>query len=446
MIPTLPPTVTLAPTLTPAPTLAPQQIPTATPPPTPTPFVTPSITPFPTATPEASTPIISGPIPTPTPLNLGPTLTAPPAGEGQPGPGPGVTIVPGDPVTGGAGATAPGPVGPSGPPLPDQEAVIVSYAGQIVPLLTLSGQPAPDAPIQGQVFDVNPATGEIAHVDANRNVSIAGRPMIISPSSEFGPNENVSFRELFWSPNGHRLAIIVDDAGDNTVTDAGVWIYEPVPGDKGLSWQVFRAGTPTNAPQLHEQRTPVGVQWSRDSTRLIIKVYTPRGYTNVITPATNPANNVIVSIPFDEFEDATWADDGVSVIVSGRRNWNEPTVVGKLDENGLVYTEFLNETARGIAAHAAIEYAPGRIAFIGSASPGTLTLYTMDARPGAPPAPAPVTIPGTVQQVEWRADRQAALVTVVSPTNERRLWIVRIDGTAQDVTPPPGAPFAAHWR
>jgi hypothetical protein len=46
---------------------------------------------------------------------------------------------------------------------------------------------------------------------------------------------------------------------------------------------------------------------------------------------------------------------------------------------------------------------------------------------------------------EWNIERSAALVTVQTDIGNR-LWIVRIDGTVQDVTPAIVSPVSAHWR
>jgi hypothetical protein len=87
----------------------------------------------------------------------------------------------------------------------------------------------------------------------------------------------------------------------------------------------------------------------------------------------------------------------------------------------------------------------GRIAFLGGATPDSAALYAIQPTPGAPPLRLSTTIPGQVVAAEWNAARTAVLVTVQSG-GSYRLWIIRTDGTAQDVTPAGGPPTVAHWR
>src|SRR5690606_19435459 len=94
-----------------------------------------TFTPWPSVTPEFD-PLFAIPSPT-----LGPPILEAPTSQ------PGGFF---DPIVPPA---APGEAESGGPPLPEQSGVIVSYAGQVVPLLTLTG--GLDAPplAQGDIFD-----------------------------------------------------------------------------------------------------------------------------------------------------------------------------------------------------------------------------------------------------------------------------------------------------
>lgn len=83
--------------------------------------------------------------------------------------------------------------------------------------------------------------------------------------------------------------------------------------------------------------------------------------------------------------------------------------------------------------------------FLGGPSAEAFALYSVPATPGAAPQQISGAIAGQVERVEWSRARRAALVTVQAPTG-RRLWIVRADGAAQDVTPPAGMPAYAGWQ
>jgi hypothetical protein len=117
-------------------------------------------------------------------------------------------------------------------------------------------------------------------------------------------------------------------------------------------------------------------------------------------------------------------------------------VVGRvaLDANW-TYTEYLNQQSSGLYSQAAIQLTDGRIAFLGSPTPGSFALYMIQPVPGAPVQVSGL-LSGPVLSAEWNAQRTAVLVT----TQGNRLWVIRIDGTAQDSTPASGAVSAAHWR
>ena len=517
--PTPRPTVTPLPTQTPLPSATPTLPPTETPTFTATPSVTPSITPTPTATlrpleaytftpwpsvtPEqAGTPSVLLPSPTvpppvefatftpfptqtpdpaqaplvlPTPTPRPPIVSPPPtqgleSGEPDFSLGPSPTPPPGEPgiyFDPGAVATADvAPVAPpaelgaaeiGGPPLPEQESVIVSYQGQVVPLLTLTGglNAAPLA--QGDIFDVA-STGAIAAIGSapsgQSELRINGQPLTVSPSSQFGLNTNLRYADVEWAPDGSRLAFHVNAANpdDPTAIDSGVWVYRP---GEDTAHQVFRTGFEGHVAQAHEQRAATDITWSPDGSALLIRVTTPRGFANVVTPASHDVNlapdgGFIESLPF---ADATWAANGRDVIVSGAVWDGGPEVVGRVNTQTGEYREFLNQQTTGLVMRAAFEVeppsstepnaSPGLIAFLGGPSPDGFALYTF--RPGGAPTPVSGTIPGQVQHAEWSRERRAALVTVQSPTGPR-LWIVRLDGSAQDVTPAAGPFTDAGWN
>ncbi|HOB33142.1 MAG TPA: basic amino acid ABC transporter substrate-binding protein, partial [Verrucomicrobiota bacterium] len=326
--------------------------------------------------------------------------------------------------------------------------MIVSYAGQVVPLLTLTG--GLDAPplAQGDIFDIAP-TGAVAAISSvpggQSALRINGQELRVLPSSEFGLNTNLRYADVEWAPDGSRLAFHVNatNPDDPTAIDSGVWVFRP---GEDRAHQVFRTGFEGRVAQAHEQRAATAIDWSPDGSALIIRVTTPRGFANVVTPASHdvnlaPEGGFIESLPF---ADATWAANSRDVIVSGAPWGGGPEVVGRVDVATGQYTEYLNQQATGLFMRAAFEVAPGQIAFLGGPSPDGFALYTVPAEPGATPQPVSGTIPGQVQHAEWSRERRAALVTVQSPTGPR-LWIVRLDGTTQDITPPSGVFTGAQW-
>lgn len=413
-----------------------------------------TFTPFPTITPNLAQTLIAENLnpffsmATHTPggiYTLAPTATPPPTLTPAP-------VTPPDPASGtfydpnaasGVQEALPvapeGDSGPSGSPFPEQEYIVVSYEGQVVPILPLpDGIGTGAALASGDVFAVS-GGGAVAAVGYDRWLYVNGQRMAVSPSSEFGLHPNLSIGDLVWSPDGQRLAFRVDTSNpsDFNGIDGGIWIYEP---STGRSWQVFR--NTYQAAQLHEQRRALTVQWSPNGSALAVTVETGIGRGNVFLPVDNNANIMIPSLPF---ADATWTLGSSSLLVSGMHWDSQITVIGIviLDANWS-YTEYLNQHSTGVAMQAAIQLHDGRIVFLGS-SQGTFALYTMQAFVGAPTTRISQTIPGQIVAAEWNADRSAVLVTVQSG-HGIRLWVIRTDGSARDTTPTAGAPATAHWR
>jgi hypothetical protein len=438
-------TRTPTPTLTLTESIAQLIIPTATPGTTNTFTPFPTITPNITATWEAEN--ATCPTPTRTPggiYTLNPTATYPPTLTPLPSAtaeGNGTFY---DPNAAPSGQdtlpVAPaGEIGPSGPAIREREYIVVSYAGQVVPLLNLPGGIGTgSAMAQGEVFAVS-GTGQVASVGYDRWLYVNGQRVIVSPASQFGLHENLSFRDLVWSPDGQQLAMRVDATDPSAFNgiDSGIWIYETA---TNRSWQIFR--NTYQGAQLDEQRRAVTVQWAPNGLALAVTVDTPLGRANVFMPVDHDANQFVNAIPYAY---ATWAPDSDSLIVSGHK-WGEMMVVGRvaLDTNW-TYTEFLSQPTGGLVMQAATQLYDGRIAFLGGPTPDSFALYAIQPVPGAQPVRLSQLISGQIVFAEWNSERTAVLVTV-QIGGAYRLWIVRTDGTAQDSTPAVGAPDAAHWR
>ena len=109
-----------------------------------------------------------------------------------------------------------------------------------------------------------------------------------------------------------------------------MWVYRP---GEDTAHQVFRTGFEGHVAQAHEQRAATDITWSPDGSALLIRVTTPRGFANVVTPASHDVNlapdgGFIESLPF---ADATWAANGRDVIVSGAVWDGGPEVVGRVN-------------------------------------------------------------------------------------------------------------------
>jgi hypothetical protein len=335
-----------------------------------------------------------------------------------------------------------GESGPVGPALPEVNQIVVSYAGQVAPLVALPGGVRTAAPLaQGDVFAVNQA-GQVAAVAADHQLYVDGAPLQISPASQFGLPPELLIGDLAWSPDGARLALRVDTGDPHHVSaiDSGVWIYEPA---SQRSWQVFRNTYEGQVEQLHQQRQARGMVWAPNGQALILTVETPLGLATVPVPVEHNANEWVEALPYAS---ATWTADSRALIVSGA-TWDGRNVVGRVElDAAWTYTGYTDQSVSGVQVHSAALLADGRLGLVGSAAPGSFALYLMPAVPGGQPVPVTPTLIGQVWRADWNASRSAVLVTASDATGALTLWLLRPDGAAQQLTLAAGAIRAARWR
>ncbi|MBI5957588.1 MAG: hypothetical protein HY866_02565 [Chloroflexi bacterium] len=451
-------TATLTETITVTPSQTGTLTPTAAPSNTPT--STPSLTLAPTATrlaeianPTAtqtpdipSTPAASAtPPPTITPARVSPTLIFITPNLVTPGSdGGGTFFDPNAPAsTQESLPIAPlGQSGPSGPVMPEQSSIIISYGGQVVPLLPMPEGVSLGAPlVPGETY-AESNSGQVASVGLNRLLYVNNAPMIVSPASQYGLPDNLSIGHIVWSPDERYVALRVDAANpaEQNAIDSGIWIYDPV---SGYSWQIFRSTYPGQVTQQHEQRSAVDMQWAPNGLALVIRVETPLGMANVFLPINDNANHFVDSI---HYANATWTTDSTGLIVSGA-TWDRLSVVGQVAADSTwTYTEYLSQQNTVMIMQAAIQLYDGRIAFLGSLTPDSFALYAIQqAAAGYQPVQLSSILSGQVVAAEWNTERTAVLVT--TQTNGiYRLWVIRIDGTSADTTPASGLIGTAHWR
>lgn len=426
--------------------------------PTATPGSTKTFTPFPTVTPlmistKEADHIRSEPSPSRTPggiYTLTPLPTPPPTltpvsatGTVVATASEGTFFDPNAPADG-AESLPVAPVGneerPSGPAISEQNSIVISYAGQIMPIVVLpDGIGTGSAITQGRIFAMN-SSGQVAVVTATGELAVNNSQLMVSPASEFGLNENLSYSDLAWSDDGRFLAIRVDATNphDSSSFESGIWIYEPA---TNSSWQIFRNTYEGQVEQLHEQHRALRAIWAPNSAALAITVETPVGLGTVFLPVKHSANDWVNAIPY---ADATWANDSTALIVSGQM-WDGPNVIGRITlDTTWTYTEYLNQRDTGLAMQAAIQLQDRRIVFLGSTA-ASFALYAVPPVPGEQPIRLTAPITGQIVTAEWNTQRTAVLVTVKAD-NQQQLWVAHINGTISNSTLP-GIPIdVARWR
>ena len=335
-----------------------------------------------------------------------------------------------------------GESGPVGPALPEINQIVVSYAGQIAPLVALPAGVGAAAPLaQGDVFAVSRG-GQVAAVAPDHQLYVDGAPLLVSPASQFGLPTALQISDLAWSPDGAHLALRVDTSDPQHVSaiDSGVWIYEPA---SNRSWQVFRNTYAGQVEQLHQQRQAREMTWAPNGLALAIAVETPLGRATVPVPLEHDANAWVEALPYAS---ATWTADSRALIVSGD-TWDGHNVVGRVElDAAWTYTEYTRQALSGIRAHSAALLADGRLALLGSAAPGSLALYVMPAVPGGQPIQMTRTVSGQVLRAEWNVSRSAVLVTIRDAGGATSVWLLRADGAVQPIALSEGTVSAARWR
>lgn len=278
----------------------------------------------------------------------------------------------------------------------------------------------------GQVFDVGPQ-GQMAFFGNDNQLYAHGEKVKMSPASEFGLALDMFVRQMDWSPDGRYLAVVFGSrAGAEGVTSAGVWVMDFY---NMQSWQVLRDAWDV---------TSTRVQWSPNSTVVLITANTPSGTMMTFLPLNYDANQEFRRHPY---QDSTWALDSASVIVSGQHQQGY-FILGRVNlDDEQTYTGYDFSGAGITVTRAAAEVSGGQICFLGGNDPaGPFVLYRMT--PGNVPVAVSNAIPGPIVQWEWNRSRTALLVV----TADRQLWILRTNGSIQNATPTNGIPSEIHWN
>jgi hypothetical protein len=252
------------------------------------------------------------------------------------------------------------------------------------------------------------------------------------PYTQFLPNgrsdNNAAADVAVWSPNGQRLAFIIN--GDLNAND-GVWYIEPgVFGPLQLlvdcPVQDFVGCNIVAEPDsfgLWESRE---LYWSSDSFNLLINVNLPdRGRRGLIVMSMTQYERVRDNRPPVLLYDyGTWGNNG-RILASGR-NPDGAAVVAWINTSGVVSETVYNAAAGGMWMGWAVQRPNGEIIALGAPGVGNsaLAIYNMNGQALTAPIGS-----GFPQRVEWSPARDA----VVIEANGQR-FVASVDGQIVEIT------------
>ncbi len=277
-----------------------------------------------------------------------------------------------------------------------------------------------------RLFAVNPADpNSYARTDANGFLTftpIGGgeTPVNTSPFfigftvSSAETNENY-VSNLAWSPNGQRLAFIVQPAGGTDNINAGVWFWDAGSNSTGVflhdcPQDGYTSCNSTNRPVNNWQS--IDVEWSPNSSRVVITAVLPQeGRQAIFISEMNFVTRRPEAPPFLRWNNAQWLNN-TELLVSGRAPDGGSRIAVYNTQSG-AETPLYDASANGLFIADAVQRPNGQVLAIGregGAFDGAYRMYRIDngvATPisgfvgGSPP-----------QSITWSANYNEAVLTV----------------------------------
>jgi len=355
-------------------------------------------------------------------------------------------------------------------PLPAPTSITVELPESLAFILSASGGGVSggsfDLPGGAGTFAFNPVTGALARADGAGSLLISADAggeavrLTRSPFSEFAPasaeTNNARVVQTSWSPDGRYLAFRVDTASDdsaaNDSANDGVWYLEagaPLVNATDPTYQLVRDCPPQPGCDLVQrvnepfEYRSIGFDWSPTSNALLVSLGLPgqgrRAFT-VVQPRPD-ASTASVRPPVAYFDYASWANDGETVIVSGRGP-DDRVILGRVNPDGGGLQVLLDGTSTGLWLQDAVERPDGRIIVLGSPDgpESPQALYRSDG--SAITAPVGDSAP---RRVAWSPDRSAVLVITGIEGFAPRYFVASVDGTVQEITGAVAGALAVEW-
>lgn len=289
-----------------------------------------------------------------------------------------------------------------------------------------------------RLFAVNPADpNSFARTNAAGVLTFApigGSEGAIS-SSPFVPGfspasaeENQDFiNAITWSPNGQRLAFIIQPAGGTDNTDAGVWFWDAASGQAFVllhdcPFEGFNSCDLTSKP-LNNWRS-ISAEWSPNSQRILITAnLTTEGRQGIFVADMNFASSRPEAPSFLRWDNGQWLNNG-QLLVSGRSPDGRSLVAIYDLALGDVSEVLYDASANGLFIFDAVQRPNGQIFAVGregGAGDGAYRVYRIANGTATPISgfvgnspPQRVSWSANYGEVVFEVDGQQVLVNVTS--------------------------------
>jgi len=221
-------------------------------------------------------------------------------------------------------------------------------------------------------------------------------------------------RDIAWSPDGNKLAFIVDPPPGTDTGNAGVWFWQL----GGRSYQIVRDCTQGYEtcqmvnPQNNSNYLSRELEWEPNSGSVLVTFEFPgQGRSGISVIGAVQDEDIGRTGPFiHNYDNGYWAADG-RIVVSGRFPDGAPRV-GKINPDGGGLEILFDAAANGFWMQDAVQRANGDVYAIGrqGAPNGAMNLYRITG--GSAQVVAGPFGDAPPQQVEWFPDRSGVVVTV----------------------------------
>ncbi|GAB5493608.1 MAG: hypothetical protein Phog2KO_38230 [Phototrophicaceae bacterium] len=278
-----------------------------------------------------------------------------------------------------------------------------------------------------RLFAVNPADpNSFARTDANgfltfRPIGGGETPLTSSPFydgfsvSSADTNENF-VSEISWSPNGQRLAFIIQPPEGMDNVNAGVWFWDAPSNTSGTllhdcPFDGYNSCDLSSRPVNNWQS--INVEWSPNSSAVVITArLTTEGRQAIFISNMNFATRRPEAPPFLRWDNAQWLDN-TQLLVSGRSPDGRSLIATYNIQSGEIDNVIFDASANGLFIFDAVQRSNGQIVAIGregGAFDGAYRMYRIDNGVATP-------ISGFVgnsppQAVNWSANYAEAVLTV----------------------------------